>query len=101
MPGVNCALVGSGTSRRTKGIGIFKFPSAKNDKYKKWRKECLSGITKTRVIDKAFREKILNDTVYTCEKYFKAEDIKSCKYTLILNILNIFLSLSELFFQVL
>ena len=47
---------------------------------------------------KAFREKILNDTVYTCEKHFKSEDIKSCNYTLILNILNIFLSLSELFF---
>ena len=32
MPGVNCAIVGCGTSRRTKGIGIFKLPAAKNDK---------------------------------------------------------------------
>ena len=71
MPGVNCAIVGCGTSRRTKGIGIFKLPAAKNDKYKRWREEWLSEITKTRVIDKAFREKILNDTVYTCEKHFK------------------------------
>ena len=39
MPGVNCATVGCGTSRRTKGIGIFKLPAAKNDKYKKWREE--------------------------------------------------------------
>ena len=62
MPGVNCAVVGCGTSRRTKGIGIFKLPAAKNDKYKRWREEWLSEITKTRVIDKAFREKILNDT---------------------------------------
>ena len=96
MPEVICALVGYGTSRRTKGIGIFKLPAAKNDKYKRWRKEWLSKITKTRVIDKAFREKILNDTVYTCEKHFKVENIESCKYTLILSRS----SLSELFFQV-
>ena len=41
-------------------------------------------------------DKILNDTVYTCEKHFKAEDIESCKYTLILSRS----SLSELFLQV-
>ena len=76
MPGVNCAIVCCGTSCRTKGIGIFKSPAAKNDKYKKLREEWVSEITKTRVIDKAFREKILNDTVYTCEKHFKAEDIE-------------------------
>ena len=96
MPGVNCAVVGYGASRRTKGIGIFKLPTAKNDKYKRWREEWFSKIAKTRIIDKAFREKILNDTIYTCEKHFKAEDIESCKYTLILSRS----SLSELFFQV-
>ena len=31
MPLVNCAIVGCGTSCRTKRIGIFKFPAAKND----------------------------------------------------------------------
>ena len=77
MSGVNCAIVGCGTSRRTKGIGIFKLPAAKNDKYKRWREEWLSEITKARVIDKGFREKILNDTVYTCEKHFKTEDFRS------------------------
>ena len=61
MPGVNCAVVGCGTSRRTKGIGILKLPAAKNAKYRRWREEWLSEITKTRVIDKALREKILND----------------------------------------
>ena len=84
MPGANCATVGCGTSRRTKGIGIFKLPAAKNDKYKKWREGWVSEITKTRVIDNAFRQKILNDTVYACEKHFKAEDIELCKYKLIL-----------------
>ena len=48
MPGVNCAIVGCGTSRRTKGIGIFKLPAAKNDKYKRWREECLFRVTTVR-----------------------------------------------------
>ena len=65
MPGVNCPIVGYNTSRRTKATDIFKLLAAKNDKYKKWREEWLSEIAKTRVIDKTFREKILNDTVYT------------------------------------
>ena len=46
MPGVNCPIVGCGTSRRTKGIGIFKLPATKNDKYKKWREGRVSEITK-------------------------------------------------------
>ena len=65
MPGVNCAIVSFGTSRRTKRIGIFKLRAAKNDKQKSWREEWLSEITKTRVIDKGVQNDIivLNDTV--------------------------------------
>ena len=33
MPGVDCAVVGCGSCRGTKGIGIFKLPSAKDDKH--------------------------------------------------------------------
>ena len=85
MSRVNCAIVSCGNSRRTKGIGIYKLPAAENDKYKKWREEWVSEITKPSVIDNASREKILNDTVYTREKHFKTEDIELCKYTLILS----------------
>ena len=65
MPGVNCAIVSFGTSRRTKRIGIFKLRTAKNDKQKSWKEEWLSEITKTRVIDKGVQNDIsvLNDTV--------------------------------------
>ena len=49
MPGVTCAAVACGTFYRTKGIGIFKLPTAKNDENKE--------ITKTIVIDQAFKEK--------------------------------------------
>jgi len=35
MPGDNCAVFGCGSSRRTKGIGIWKLPAPRNDEYKK------------------------------------------------------------------
>ena len=72
MSRVNCAIVSCGNSRRTKGIGIYKLPAAENDKYKMWREEWVSEITKPSVIDNASREEILND-------------IELCKYTLILS----------------
>lgn len=80
MPGENCAVLGCGSCRRTKGIGIWKLPSAKNDEYNKWREDWLSEITKTRVIDKDFRELIAKDRVYTCERHFRLEDVEICKY---------------------
>ena len=79
MPGDNCAVMGCGTSRRTKGIGIFKLPAPKNEEYKVWRSQWLNDLTKTRVIDKNFRAQIDNDRVFTCEKHFKEEDIETCK----------------------
>ena len=53
---------------------------AKNDSYKEWRSDWLSAITKTRVIDKSFKELIAKDRVYTCERYFASDDIEICKY---------------------
>ena len=80
MPGENCAVVGCGSCRRTKNIGIWKLPSGKkNDKYKKWRDKWLNEITKSRVVDKAFKDLIQKDRVYTCEKHFDPEDIEICK----------------------
>jgi len=80
MPGDNCAVFGCGTSRKTKGIGIWKLPLAKDEAHKKWREAWLGEITKTRVMDPIFRERIKKDRVYTCEKHFKQEDIEICKY---------------------
>ena len=82
MPGVNCAVLGCGTCRRTKGVGIFKLPAPKNLEYKNWRENWLNELTKTRVVDSDFRRQISNDTVFTCEKHFKPEDIEICKYRL-------------------
>ena len=80
MPGDNCSVFGCGTCRRTKGIGIWKLPSARNAECKKWREEWLSEITKTRVIDKDFQKQIDSDKVFICEKHFKPEDVELCKY---------------------
>ena len=78
MPGDNCCIVGCGSCRRHKGIGIFKVPTEAADK--EWRDKWLGEIKKTRTVDKKFQEQIDGDNVYTCEKHFKEEDIKVCKY---------------------
>ena len=83
MPGDNCAVFGCGSCgscRRTKGIGIWKLPAAKDEAHKKWRGDWLSEITKTREIDNEFRKRIENDKVFTCEKHFDAADFEICKY---------------------
>ncbi|PFX28007.1 hypothetical protein AWC38_SpisGene7249 [Stylophora pistillata] len=61
---------------RTKGIGIWKLPAAKEEAHKKWRDDWLSEITKTREIDHEFRKRIENDKVFTCEKHFDVEDFE-------------------------
>ena len=58
-----------GSCRRHKGIGIFKLPKENDDN--KWRDEWLGEITKTRTVDKSFKEKIDKNLVFTCEKHYK------------------------------
>ena len=77
MPGKNCCIVGCGSCRRVKGIGIFKLPAAHVDK--NWREHWLAEVKKTRTVDKHFQEQIDKDHVYTCEKHFHQEDIEICK----------------------
>lgn len=61
MPGVNCAVFGCGSCRRTKGIGIFKLPLAKDENHKRWRNEWLGVLKKTREMDKDFKRQIDED----------------------------------------
>ena len=83
MPGVNCSVLGCGSCRRAKGIGIFKLPVAKDEAHQKWRNDWLGEVTKAREIDQDFREQIKNGKVHTCEKHFKPEDIEICEYPFI------------------
>ena len=73
MPEDNCFMFGCGTSRRTKGVGIWKLPNAKDEDHKKmiWREDWLGEITKTREVDR--------DKVFTSEKNFHCEDIETSK----------------------
>ena len=75
MPGVNCSILGCGSCRRSKGIGIFKLPVAKDKAHRKWRNNWPREVTKALEIDKDFREQIKNDRVHGCEKHFKPKDI--------------------------
>ena len=68
-----------GTCQRSKGIGIFKVPAAKDEKYKSWREQWLSQITKMWVVYAGFKRQILEDKVFRCEKHFKPEEIKISK----------------------
>ena len=78
----------TGSCRRTKGIGIFKLHAEKDEKYKIRRENWLSELTKTRVLDADFKRQIQNDTVYTCKKHFRPEDIEICKYSYICKLLD-------------
>ena len=82
MPGANCCLPQCGTSRRTKGCGIFKLPQRKDEFYQKWNEKMLQIIKKYRVEDENFKIQVKNGSVYICERHFLPEDIElTSKYT--------------------
>ena len=54
MPGANCCIVGYGSSRRQKGLGIFKLPKGINENYKKWREGWLKVVLRAREADAGF-----------------------------------------------
>ena len=80
MPGVNCSVKGCSTSRRTKGISIFKIPKASNVTQEEWRNEMVSVITRDREIDQDLRRKIKEDRLHICEKHFNKDDMYHCKH---------------------
>ena len=79
MSGDNCSVFGRGTRRRTKGVGIWKLPKAKNEDHKKRREDLLAEIYEDKRNQSRLKEKVGNDKVFTCEKYFHPENIETCK----------------------
>ena len=79
MPGDNCSVFACGTCRKTKGVGIWKIPKAKEEDHKKWREDWLGKIMKTREVDCVFKRQVESHKVFTCEKHFHPEDIETCK----------------------
>ena len=64
---------------RTKGIGLFKLPTATEDASRKWRQDFLNILTKYGVDDKNFKRQLAADSLHVCEKHFLPEEINICK----------------------
>ena len=75
MPGGNCAIVGCSTSRRHKGISIFKVPLPNNEFNKKWNRDLINIITKDRQVDEPLKKRIASCNLYICERHFSPEQI--------------------------
>ena len=70
IPGENCAIFGCSTSRRNKGISIFKVPLPNNEFNKKWNRDLINIITKDRQVDEPLKKRIASCNLYICERHF-------------------------------
>lgn len=75
MPGANCSIYGCSTSRKKKGIAIFRVPTGDDEFNTKWRENIVSIITKDRIIDKSLKCQIENRNLYTCELHYPEEQL--------------------------
>ena len=81
MPGDNCCIPLCGSSRRTKGLGIFKLPSKEKKYRQEWRKNWLNAILKIREMDADMKSQLEADRLFTCEKHFHPQEIDTCKFS--------------------
>ena len=82
MPSANCSIVGCSTSRRHKGISIFRLPSKKKVGLAEWRSQLERLILKDRVIEKNLKNQVEKGNLHICDKHFKKDDIDSSEYVL-------------------
>ena len=75
MPGANCSIYGCPTSRKSKGISIFRVPTGDDEYSKNWREKIVNIITKDRVIDKNLRSQIEKKNLYTCELHYLEDQL--------------------------
>lgn len=75
MPGANCSIYGCSTSRKTKGIAIFRIPTGNDEYNTSWRNKIVAIITKDREIDSSLRKQIENKTLHTCELHYPEENL--------------------------
>ena len=61
--------------REASAYGI-QLPAPKDEAHKKWRDEWLQQITRSRDLDRLFKELLAKDRVFTCENYDLAEPAK-------------------------
>ena len=77
MPGDNCSIEGCPVSRSSKykGIGIFKVPSGNTEHEKNWRDKLVNIVTRDRVIDPNFRERINSRKVFICQRHYSEDQV--------------------------
>ena len=75
MPGANCSIFGCSTSRKSKGIAIFRIPTADDEYSTEWRNKIVAIITRDREIDKCLRKQIEQRTLHTCELHYPEETL--------------------------
>ena len=92
---------GCSTSRRHKGISIFRLPSKKKVELVEWRSQLERLILKDRVIDKNLKNQAEKGNLHICEKHFKKDDIDSSEYVLFTSGQVKFFSLEIYDFQIL
>eukprot|EP00794_Sanderia_malayensis_P012424 gene12424-13709_t len=88
MPGKNCAFPQCSVSEATKfgGLNLFQIPTRKNEFYSKWRKDMVDIISRFRVIDNVFRERVLAGNVYIFERHFSDEDFELTRVVIAFNL---------------
>ena len=66
MPGINCSIVGSTVSQRSKyqGCGIYKVPSGEDEFESRWRNKLIAIITRDGAVDTDLRERINKKKLY-------------------------------------
>ena len=72
MPGDNCVIPGSSTSRATPGVTLLGMPKNYNEYNVNWRKNIVDMITTIRVVDASklfLRKTLVNLTKKNREKY--------------------------------
>ena len=86
MPGANCSIKGCSTSRRTKGISIFKIPKVSNVSQEEWRNELVNVLLRRdREIDQDLRREIKEDRLHICERHFNTDGMYPCKYFILVS----------------
>ena len=78
----NCAIFGCPISRKEQynHISLFKVTGEKDEYSIAWSRKLIDVITKTRVIDKKFRQLIESKRLWICEKHFLPNQVLHRKY---------------------
>ena len=85
MPEANYSIKGCSTSRRAKGISIFKIPKASYVSQEEWRNEMVNIITKDRKINQDLRRQIKEGRLHICERHLNIDDMYHCKYFILVS----------------